>query len=160
MKKQIEVVFNAVKNVLGEEFTVNETVAKDKLTKETRKEVLWLCIEATRAGEVEVKGKKRTYDIESDKDMVEYWTGTVSNHLRRDPRLNGGTKREDLNEIKKGPRDVLLKSLRQMLDKQSDPQAKADIQEAIDKRLLELKPEKEKFEIDVSILPDHLKHLA
>jgi len=160
MKKQIDVVYAAVVNVLDDMFVPNETVAKSILTKSDREDIIALCIEATRNGEVEVKGKKRTYDISSDKDMQEYWAGTVSNHVRRDPRLNGGTERKDLNEVKKGPRDTLLKSLRLMLDKQDDPKNKADIQAAIDARLAELKPAAEKFEIDVNILPDHLKHLA
>lgn len=164
MKKQIDVIFAAVSNFLNERepgsFVSKETHAKSMLSKADTADIVWICIEATRNGEASVNGKKRTYDINSDKDMKEYWRGALSNHLRRDPRLNGGTERKDLGEVKQGPRDPQLKALRALLEQTVTDEDKADVQAAIDSRLAEVKPAKSTYEIDVDILPDHLKHLV
>jgi hypothetical protein len=102
-------------------------------------------------------GKAKTYT--SKDDFTRHFRQYLSNNLRRSPALNGGTKRGDLVEEKKGPRDPQLKAMRQLLTKCTSDADKATIQGHIDARLAELKPKNE-VSIDVNALPAELRHLA
>lgn len=91
-------------------------------------------------------------------DLVKYIPGLVNNHVRKDLRLNGGTKYETKNPgSRAGSGDEALKAMRLLLSMTEDVDAKLAIQTEIDKRLGELKP---KATINVSVLPESLRHLV
>lgn len=102
-------------------------------------------------------GKAKSYS--TTEDFTRHFRQYLSNNLRRSPQLNGGTKRGDLVEEKKGPRDPQLKAMRQLLAKCTNDADRANIQQHIDARLAELKPKNETT-IDVDALPAELRHLA
>jgi len=91
-------------------------------------------------------------------DLIKYIPGLVNNHVRKDLRLNGGTKYETKNPgSRAGSGDEALKAMRLLLSMTEDVDAKAAIQSEIDKRLGELKP---KAVINVDVLPESLRHLV
>lgn len=95
---------------------------------------------------------------QDDASVMKYIPGLVNNHVRKDTRLNGGTKYEAKRPgSRSGSGDESIKAMRTLLSVTTDPAVKAQIQEAIDARVLELKP---KTEIDASKLPESLRHLV
>ena len=92
-----------------------------------------------------------------DASVLKYIPGLVNNHVRKDTRLNGGTKYEPKRPgSRSGSGDEAVKAMRTLLSVTSDPAAKNAIQVEIDKRLAELKP---KTEIKAELLPESLRHL-
>lgn len=90
--------------------------------------------------------------------VLKYIPGLVNNHLRKDLRLNGGTKYETKRPgSRSGSGDESVKAMRTLLSVTSDPAAKQQIQAAIDERIASLKP---KTEIKVDALPEALRHLV
>lgn len=128
-----------------------------ELTKVQKLEVVGLMVELTKEGRVEVKSEKES------KDLKKYWTGCVGNWLKKDMRLNGGSKY--IPKTKKGPRvSDEVKELKKLL-------AAVELsgnEEVIDKVQLELarQLDKEAVEkevdtaIDASKLPESLRHLV
>ena len=168
MLSQKDAVYKAVTGYFADnniEFVDNETVARPLIDKAGRKKIISMLIEATRAGEVKVEGKKKTYDINSDKDMAEYWGSTTSNWLTRDTRFNQG-KKHVADPSKGGSRDPQLKALNALLKQSQNNNASeedlAEIQNHIDTRKAEINATKAKKEvsIDVDALPPELQHLA
>lgn len=90
--------------------------------------------------------------------LKKYIPGLVNNWLRKDGRLNGGTKYVAKNPgSRSGSGDEAVRAMRTLLAMTPDAEAKATIQQEIDKRVAELKP---KVELDFSKLPESLRHLA
>jgi len=113
-------------------------------------------------GEVEMTTDSRV-KYSTPEAMKEYTSGLVSNHLRKDTRLNGGEKYVPANPgSRTGSSDEVIKELKKLRAVQADnADAVAMIDEAIAARTAELALEKAKtVEIDVSKLPESLKHLV
>ena len=90
--------------------------------------------------------------------LMKYIPGLVNNWVRKDTRLNGGSQYVPKNPgSRTGSGDEVLKNLKLMLQQVTDPEAKVAVQQEIDKRLAELKP---KVTVDVSKIPEHLRHLV
>lgn len=101
-------------------------------------------------GRVEYKG-----GAPDDAKLKKYIPGLVNNWLRKDTRLNGGSKYETKRPgIRAGSGDEQLKMMKLLLGQTTDPQAKADIEAAIKVRQEELKP---KVEINVDAIPLELR---
>lgn len=149
MAKQKEAVFNAICAVRGStEF--NEAV---ELTKEERSKVQAALIAGFQGGTVDYQG-----DVTDSAKLASYVSGLVSNWLRKDRRLNGNVQYVAKNPgTRTGSGDEQLKAMRALLGATTDTEARAEIQAEIDKRVGELKPKKV---IDVSKLPENLRHLA
>jgi len=95
---------------------------------------------------------------QDDGAVMKYIPGLVNNHVRKDARLNGGTKYEPKRPgSRSGSGDESVKAMRTLLSVTADPALKNQIQQAIDARLLELKP---KVEIKAELLPESLRHLV
>lgn len=93
-----------------------------------------------------------------DASVMKYIPGLVNNHVRKDTRLNGGTKYETKRPgSRAGSGDESIKAMRTLLSVTSDPQLKSQIQTAIDARIEELKP---KATVNVEALPEALRHLV
>lgn len=89
--------------------------------------------------------------------LRKYIPGLVNNWVRKDPRMNGGTKYEPKRPgSRAGTGDEGIKAMRTLLAMTHDETVKAKIQVEIDKRLAELKP---KQELNVAALPESLRHL-
>lgn len=147
--KQKDAVFNAVSSVKGTtDFTSQVT-----LSKEERASVAQTIFTGIKNGTVAYGG-----DVSNDTELTTYISGLVSNWLRKDTRLSGGTKYVAKNPgTRTGSGDESVKAMRALLSATTDETARAEIQTAIDARLTELKPKKV---INVAALPENLRHFA
>src|ERR1051325_1045852 len=146
---QKEAVFQAVTNVCG---NVDGAYAP---TKEQRAQVNNSLFEGFKAGRVAFDG-----EMPEDSKLKAYVSGLQSNWLRKDKRLNGGVQYTAKNPgSRAGSTDPQIKAMRLLLATKTDASERAEIQTFIDKRLAEIKPAKS-VEIDVSALPEELRHLA
>lgn len=94
----------------------------------------------------------------SEAELIKYIPGLVNNWMRKDTRLNGGSKYEAKRPgSRSGSGDESVKAMRQLLSVTSDPEAKGQIQDALDERIASLKP---KTEINAAALPEALRHLV
>lgn len=93
-----------------------------------------------------------------DAALLKYIPGLVNNHVRKDSRLNGGTKYTPKNPgTRSGSGDESVKAMRALLSVTTDSEARTQIEAAIKARLAELKPT---VKINVDALPESLRHLA
>lgn len=110
------------------------------------------------AGEIEMSSEGKQKYFGDRKELRKYVVGLVNNWLRKAPELNGGSKYEPKNPgSRAGTGDETIKALKALLKITTDPDAKAEIMAAISIRLSDMKP---KVEINVSALPEHLRHLV
>lgn len=148
---QKEAVYNAVTSVLSENnINVSEgTDVSTLMTRELRSQVNQVLFEGFRNGNVELD---REYN---DTDLKSYVSGLQSNWLRKDKRLNGGIKYSAKNPGSRiGSSDPSLKAMRALLTTVQTDSDRAEIQEAIDNRILEIQATKvKKVNIDASVLP-------
>ena len=152
--KQNDAVFQAVCGVLnttGFDGAVN-------LSKDQRESVISMVSEGIIAGTVDFSAEaKAKHDTPAKVKM--YTTGMVSNHLRKDKRLNGGEKYEIKNPgSRAGSGDPALKALKALRTTITDEEQIKLIDEAIEARTAELTVTK-KVTIDPEALPEHLRHL-
>jgi hypothetical protein len=151
---QNEAVFQAVFAVFG------EVLERDGMVPETgewndvqKDQVHAMLLASFKRGEWDKKSGGQT-----DADLKKYIPGLVNNHVRKDLRLNGGTKYAAKNPgSRAGSGDDALKAMRVLLAMTPDAGAKATIEAEIAKRISELKP---KPVLDYSKLPESLRHLA
>lgn len=144
---QKEGVFEAVSKVFANE------PANGKWTSEQSKAVYALVFAMFKRGEIEYKG-----GLPDDAKLNKYIPGLVNNWVRKDTRLNGGTKYETKRPgSRTGSGDEMLKNLKLLLAVSTDPDTKAKVQAAIDERITALKP---KVEINSAALPESLRHLV
>ena len=162
MIKQSEAVVNAVQDTLGDNFVTHETVAKDVLTNDQLTSIVDTITQGIMDGEI-AYGKNL-----DEKDVKKYVSSMVNNHLRKSKKLNGGTTHKPTKEGTK--RDEQLKALNQLL-KTSSYEEGSEEHNAILKSIQERKQElaekrastrvvSKHVSVDVSSLPDDLKHLA
>jgi len=155
--KQNDAVFSAVCSVLGEE-SFNGAV---KLSKDQTSEVVESVTNGIYNGEVDFSDSaKEKY---SDRASIrKYVIGMVNNHLRKDKRLNGGTKYEAKNPgSRAGSGDPVLKSLKALLALCETSAQKDEVTKEIDARLATLNKAKAKVvEINWDLIPEHLRSLA
>ena len=96
----------------------------------------------------------------SDEELRKYIPGLVNNWMRKDLRLNGGTKYEAKNPgSRAGSGDAALKNMKLLLETVSEPVARAAIQKEIDQRKEQLSAAKRPA-INVDALPEHLRYLV
>ena len=155
MLSQKESVFQAVTSLID----VGNTVVE--LTKDQRSEVIAMVTQSIVQGETEFSAEaKAKYKTESD--VKGYVNGMVSNWLRKDTRLNGGTKYEIKNPgSRAGQGDEILANLKNLKATMTDAAHIAVIDEHIETRKSELakaKPTKQ-VKINFDLLPDDLKAL-
>ena len=148
---QKEAVFNAVTEVIGVTRT-EEDITPLKLDKDQKASVREILLEGFENEEIELKN--------DPKDMKKYVNGLLNNWLRKDKRFNGNVTYKAKNPgSRAGQGDAQIKNLRLLLKTDIDDDAKAEINQAIQDRLAEIKPEK-KIEVDATVIPEHLQHLV
>ena len=154
--KQNDAVFQAVCGVLDAQ-SFDSAV---ELTKEQRASVIGIVTQGIMNGQVDFSAEaKAKYD--TDAKVKSYTTGMVSNHLRKDKRLNGNTKYEIKNPgSRAGSGDDQLKALKALRSTITDSENLTAIDEAIANRTAEVQASKQKtVVIDAEALPEHLRYL-
>jgi hypothetical protein len=152
---QKEAVFNAVVEVLGDFSGVAE------LSTEQRKEVINSLMSGFASGTVELSAEASAkYDTEAK--LKSYTQGLVSNWLRKDPRLNGGSKYQTKNPgSRAGSGDETVKALRVLRSTLTDADAIAEVDSEIATRIAAFKASKmAKVEINTDLIPENLRHLV
>lgn len=134
---------------------------KVELSAEDRKTITTMIVTALDVGDMEFSSEARAkYD--TPEKVRNYSTGLLSNWLRKDDRLNGGTKHSIKNPGSRvGQDDELiknLKTLKKVLTSDKEIQA-VDVE--INLRIEQLRNEKLKhISIDKNNIPKHLLHLV
>lgn len=153
--KQNDAVFQAVCSVLNSTGFDGAV----ELSKDQRESVIAMVTEGIIAGTVDFSAEARIKH-DTPAKVKGYTGGMVSNHLRKDKRLNGGVKYEIQNPgSRAGSGDDMLKALKALRSTLTDDDAIASIDEAIDNRIAELSVKKT-VTIDVSALPEEFRHLV
>lgn len=157
--RQKEAVYAAVLEALDE---ISGPVT---LTKDQRKDVIDAITTGITTGEVEFSDEARAkYSTEAQ--IRNYVSGLVNNWLRKDTRLNGGTKHEVKNPgSRAGQGDEQLKAmraLRKQLSIVGDVAKVAEVDLAIARRIEEVKATRKLATpktpaVDLSNVPDELK---
>ena len=155
--KQNDAVFGAVCEVLGG----NNFSTKVELSKDQQSQVIEIVTNGILNGTVDFSTEAKTKYNDYDKVKL-YTTGMVNNHLRKDLRLNGGTKYQPKNPgSRAGSGDEQLKALKALRSTVSDPETIQQLDLAIEVRTQEIKATKiKKVEINYDALPEHLRHLV
>lgn len=153
---QKDAVYNAVVSVLNNAGVqvAEGTNYASVLTREHRASITNILFQGFKNDSIQLD---KTFS--DDKELRTYCSGLISNWVRKDPRLNGGTKHEAKNPGSRvGSTDPQLKALRQLLKVQTEPERVAEIQQYIDQRIEALNLNKKKqIDIDYNALPDELK---
>jgi hypothetical protein len=145
MITQKEAVFTAVINVCGH---VDGAYSP---TREQRAQINSILFEGFRSGKVSIDGE---FD---DAKLKAYVSGLQSNWLRKDTRLNGGTKYIAKNPgSRQGQGDAQLKAMRVLLSTLTEESDRAEVQKHIDSRIAEISAAKTKVTVDFSALPTEL----
>lgn len=152
--KQNDAVFQAVCQVLGQT-NFDQAVV---LTTDQRKQVIEIVSKGICEKKVdfstEASEKYNTFD-----KVKTYTSGMVSNHLRKDKRLNCNTKYEAKNPgSRTGQGDEMLKNLKALRSQLTDLQHIQAVDEKIAERTNELS--KKTVTIDIDKLPEELRHLV
>ena len=98
--------------------------------------------------------------VESDKaraDLSKYCAGLLTNHLRKDKRLNGGENYKP-TYTNPGHSDPAIRAMREVIKGLTEPDKIAAFQAEIDRRIAE--KAKAKVEINLDCLPEHLRKLV
>ncbi len=148
---QKEAVFQAVTNVVEQSDDGAYTPSKEE-----RGQVNNILFEGFKEGRINYDG-----ELPSDTDLKSYVSGLQSNWLRKDTRLNGGVKYVAKNPgSRAGSTNPTIVAMRRLLAKVETKEDKANIQSHIDRELAKIKPTAESKPIDVSALPEELRHLV
>lgn len=157
MLSQKAAVYSAVQSIHS--FDDNQEVT---LTKDERAQVVAIVCAAFDAHEVVLSDAARA-KFDTPEKLRSYTSGMVNNWLRKDTRMNGGTKYVTKNPgSRAGSADALIKNLKLLKSTISDPDKLTQIEAAIEARQAEIKVEKAKdVEIDFSaISPELLEKLG
>jgi hypothetical protein len=155
--KQNDAVFQAVCSVLN----VDGFDGAVELTKDQRESVVMMVAEGIIGGKVDFSAEARAKH-DTPAKIKSYTVGMVSNHLRKDKRLNGDVKYEIKNPGSRAKKDEMitaLKLLQAQYDNGSDPWH--EIEAAIADRETQLNAAKKPaVTINIEALPEALRHLA
>ena len=149
MLSQKESVYKTVTNVMGKQEGAYQPTPKEKL------QIIEIISTGIMQGEIAFSEEaKLKYDT-PDK-VKSYTSGMVSNHLRKDTRLNGGTKYQIKNPgSRAGTSDPEIKAMRALIKSGTlNPAQLSIVQERLDAKLAEIKANK--VEIDLSAIPADL----
>lgn len=156
MMSQKEAVYNAVKSLKS--FDDGESVT---LSKDEKANIVEIVCAAFDAGEAALSDNARA-KFDTPEKLRSYTSGMVNNWMRKDTRLNGGSKYITKNPgSRAGSGDALIKNLKLLKSTLTDETKIKKVDEAIESRKSEIAAEKAKnVEIDFSVIsPDLLAKL-
>lgn len=144
---QKEAVFNAVKNVCGNvEGAYNPT-------KEQRAQISAILVSGFQSGKIQLE-KSFT-----ESELKAYVSGLLSNWLRKDLRLNGGTKYVAKNPgSRAGAGDSSMKEMKKLLSITTDPETRTLIEAEMKKRSDEIAASKAQVAVNYDALPESLRN--
>ena len=153
MKTQKEVVYAAVVSTMGNEFKSGMDCGSwFKSHPEAKKALSESVIKSFNNNECALEKEQ--------KSLTSYVSGLISNHLRKDTRLNGGEKYTPTNPGSRSS-DPQIRAARQLLKTKEEGSVEAEkIQSFIDAKTAKIKAEKAKTAIDVENLPEELQGLV
>jgi len=153
--KQNDAVFGACVIVLGQDGFDSAV----ELTKEQRSVVVGMVTDGIMSGQVDFSAEARAkHDTEAK--VKTYVGGMVSNHLRKDKRLNGGEKYEaKAPGSRAGSGDEQLKALKALKATLTEASDIASVDAAIETRLAEITVKKT-VAININALPEEFRHLV
>jgi len=158
MISQKQAVTNAVQSTFPDYVVGGEVVLKSLLNTDNKKAMRALLFEAFRAGEVVYS--KDPANLQNDAYLNKYVSGLLDNWVRKNKEFNNGEAYITQNPgSRAGSGDEQVREMRKLLKTISDPETKAKVQEAIDARIAEIKPDSV-ITINADALPEHLKHLV
>ena len=161
---QREATFNAVVAVISNNNVTfnNGQDVKNILTSTMKKAVKNILIQQFKAGAIDCTDDFKKTKLNSDTELSKYCSGLISNWIKKDPRLNGNNKYQVVNKgIRAGQGDLQVKELRKLLKVTAGTDAQDQVSQALNARLDELKAAKTpSISIDVTALPEHLRHLV
>ena len=141
MLNQKEGVTNAVKSLFPDYKLGGEIVLSSILTADKKKELRSILFAGFRAGEIEMQEKSKAKYAE-DTAMNKYVSGLLDNWIRKNPDFNAGAKYVTKNPgSRKGSGDEQIREMRKLKKTTNDVGVLATIDEAIEARLAEIKPE-------------------
>lgn len=159
MVSQKDAVTHVVMSVFPNYQLGGEVVLSDIMTTEQKNTIKEKLVAGFRSGQIQMSAEasdKYAYDSE----LKKYVSGLLDNWIRKNPQFNNGQTYSTKNPgSRSGSGDAQIKALKALLKTVTDSETKNQVQQAIDARLTEIKPES-KVEINVDALPDHLKHLV
>jgi len=96
--------------------------------------------------------------VDDDSELKKYISGLVNNWVRKAKEFNCGQTYKAKNPgSRAGSSDPQIKEMRKLLQVTTDDKAKATIQATIDKKLAEIRAEKNKVEVDLDAIPAELR---
>lgn len=159
MVSQKDAVTHVVMSVFPNYQLGGEVVLSDIMTTEQKNTIKERLVAGFRSGQIQMSAEasdKYAYDSE----LKKYVSGLLDNWIRKNPQFNNGQTYSTKNPgSRSGSGDAQIKALKALLKTVTDSETKNQVQQAIDARLTELKPES-KVEINVDALPEHLRHLV
>ena len=159
--KQKDSVFAAVTTVLEE--SGQEINGAVTLTKDQRSQVVSMVASSLMSGETEFSSEASAKYDTLDK-VKSYTVGLVNNWLRKDTRLNGGSKYQPKNPgSRQGSSDPVIKELKKLLSTLTEEDQREAVQNEINTRQAELQASRQaakKVSINSDLLPEHLRNLA
>ena len=152
---QKEAVFAAITEVLG------NFSGSAELSTEQRKEVISSIMSGFASGTVELSNEAR-FKYDTDAKLKSYTQGLVSNWIRKDVRLNGGSKYETKNPgSRAGSGDDTVKALRALRSTLTNADQISEVEAEIASRVAAFKASKTpKLEINADLIPENLRHLV
>lgn len=159
MVNQKQAVTNAVKQVRPDYQLNGEIALADVLTDSDKQQIRQIIVNGFESGEVEMSEEGKAKYFGNRSELAKYVTGLVNNWVRKNPEFNGGsgfTYTAKNPGSRQGTGDETIRALKALLKITVDPDAKAEVQAAINIRLAEIKP---KPTINADALPAHLRHL-
>jgi len=152
---QKEAVFAAITEVLG------NFSGSAELSTEQRKEVISSIMSGFASGTVELSNEAR-FKYDTDAKLKSYTQGLVSNWIRKDVRLNGGSKYETKNPgSRAGSGDDTVKALRALRSTLTNADQISEVEAEIASRVAAFKASKTpKLEINAELIPENLRHLV
>ena len=113
------------------------------------------------SGTVELSNEAR-FKYDTDAKLKSYTQGLVSNWIRKDVRLNGGSKYETKNPgSRAGSGDDTVKALRALRSTLTNADQISEVEAEIASRVAAFKASKTpKLEINAELIPENLRHLV
>jgi hypothetical protein len=163
MRNQRSATVDVILNVFeqdGVDFELNgETNAIDIISPAQKQRVKAVLFNAFKTKQVAYKPSFQ-YKVDNDTELNKYIGGLINNWLRKAPELNGGQKYEPKNPgSRAGSGDAQIRELKKLLKKVAGTEHESKVQEAIQARIAEIKPEAQ-VTIDASLLPEGLQDLV
>ena len=162
MKSQRDAVCTFIMQVLadrGVDYELNGSIpVSDVLTAEDKKVVRELVTQGFLNGEIVLSEEAQAKFLPFPSELAKYVSGLVNNWIRKYKPFNCGMAYVPANKgSRTGSQDPQIKALRALKKKPGlTPEQMTAVDAAIADRLAELKPQEE---IDVSNVPEHLRHL-